>query len=156
MRGKARPRLRVHGTSVPSVDVVITCCNEDIDIIIDTVRAALNLDYPSDRFRVIVADDGDSRQLKDLVLLWRAGNKASNVHYIRRTKTLSDRNKAGNLNNAAKFLATLPEGPFEYIATLDADMIPERHWLRASVPHLLIDDELGFTCPAQVCNNFIA
>ena len=45
--GRWRPRLRLTGENVPSVDIIVTCCNEELDIILDTVRAAVELDYPN-------------------------------------------------------------------------------------------------------------
>ncbi|KAK5118772.1 hypothetical protein LTR85_007978 [Meristemomyces frigidus] len=37
----------------------------------------------------------------------------------------------------------------EYVAGLDADMIPEPQWLRAMLPHLIIDPKMGLACPPQ-------
>ena len=48
---------------MPTVDVLVTCCGEDDDLILNTARAACNIDYPKDRFRVIVLDDGKSASL---------------------------------------------------------------------------------------------
>lgn len=42
------------------VDVLITYCEEGLGLLLDTVRAACNLDYPHERFRVVVLDDSDS------------------------------------------------------------------------------------------------
>ncbi|KJZ72403.1 hypothetical protein HIM_08206 [Hirsutella minnesotensis 3608] len=41
----------------------------------------------------------------------------------------------------------LPRGHASFIAGLDADMIPERRWLRAQLPHLVSDARMAFTCP---------
>lgn len=40
--------------------------------------------------------------------------------------------KAGNLTGGTDFLKTLEGGPAEFIAALDADMIPEEDWLRGA------------------------
>jgi cellulose synthase/poly-beta-1,6-N-acetylglucosamine synthase-like glycosyltransferase len=146
-----RPRLRLIGDNVPSVDVIITVCNEKLDIIQDTARGALNLDYPKDRYRVIVADDGRSQKLHAWVLQTAHDLGFPNLHYT--TRTTTGGYKAANLNNAIQFAATLPGGSAELVAGLDADMIPERKWLRVVVPHLVKDPKLGLVCPAQLFYN---
>jgi cellulose synthase/poly-beta-1,6-N-acetylglucosamine synthase-like glycosyltransferase len=57
--------------------------------------------------------------------------------------------KAGNLQYGIDITGRSKE-PSEYIAGLDADMIPEIDWLRRMVPHLILDDRLGIACPPQV------
>jgi len=118
-----RPRLRLLGSNVPSVDVILPVCNEKIDIIQDTVRATLNIDYPTTRFRVIVSDDGDNPLLK----AWVEQRQQKNLHYTARVKKGAAGYKAGNLNHAMRVADGLPGGSAEYVAGLDADMMPERH-----------------------------
>jgi cellulose synthase/poly-beta-1,6-N-acetylglucosamine synthase-like glycosyltransferase len=48
----------------PTVDLFIPCCNEPTDIPIESVKAALALDYPQDRFKVFVLDDGADDELR--------------------------------------------------------------------------------------------
>jgi hypothetical protein len=38
----------------------------------------------------------------------------------------------------------------QYVAGLDADMIPMPHWLRALVPHIEDDADCAMVCPPQV------
>lgn len=38
-RGRIRAKLRLVGPNAPTVDVLITCCKEDVDVILDTARA---------------------------------------------------------------------------------------------------------------------
>ena len=60
LKARGRKKLRLKGNRVPTVDVLITACGEDDDLILNTARAACNIDYPADRFRVIVLDDGEA------------------------------------------------------------------------------------------------
>lgn len=39
------------------------------------------------------------------------------------------------------------------MAALDADMIPEKDWLRAVIAHLVVDPNMALTCPPQVSTN---
>jgi cellulose synthase/poly-beta-1,6-N-acetylglucosamine synthase-like glycosyltransferase len=132
---------------VPLVDVIIPCCNESLDVLQDTILAAIALDYPEDRFRVIVTDDGGSAHLR----AWVAEQGQHNLYYTARVKNGSSGFKAGNLNHAIQFIETqLAPEPAEFIASLDADMIPEKKWLRAMTPHLVLNPKIGVVCPTQV------
>lgn len=151
LRGRQRPKLRLVGPSVPSVDVVITCCGEDDSMVFDTAKAACNVDYPSDRFRVIILDDANSRTLRRMV---ESGtqHKFDNMHYRSRPKYrgVPHHFKAGNLNYGLEETKHMKGGAANFIAALDADMIPERDWLRALLPHMLQDVKLCMACPPQV------
>ncbi len=48
-------------TCWPTVDVYIPTYNESLSVVQDTVLAALNLDYPADKLRVYLLDDGSAR-----------------------------------------------------------------------------------------------
>lgn len=148
---RKRPRLRLVGDEVPSVDVVITCCGEDDDLVLDTAKAACNIDYPPKRFRVLICDDGKSKRLQDLVEE-TALTQFDNLYYRSRPKYpgVPHHFKAGNLNDALEETAKLPGGAANFLAALDADMIPMRDWLRALLPHMLQDPKCSMACPPQV------
>jgi cellulose synthase/poly-beta-1,6-N-acetylglucosamine synthase-like glycosyltransferase len=97
IRGRKRPKLRLAGDQVPTVDAFVTCCGEDIDVILDTTRAACAADYPKDRLRVVVLDDK-----KDVDLEKAINNlelQYPNVYYYARVKIpgVPHHAKAGNL-----------------------------------------------------------
>lgn len=148
---RKRPRLRLIGDHVPSVDVIITCCGEDDDLVLDTAKAACNIDYPRERFRVVICDDGKSKTLQELTEK-TALNQFDNLYYRSRPKYpgVPHHFKAGNLNDALDETARLPGGAANFIAALDADMIPMRDWLRALIPHMLQDPKCSMACPPQV------
>ncbi|MDZ7957849.1 MAG: glycosyltransferase [Aulosira sp. DedQUE10] len=50
----------------PTVDVFIACYNEPTDIVEQTARAALNIDYPANKLRVYILDDGNSAQMRSM------------------------------------------------------------------------------------------
>lgn len=149
---RTRPKLRILGDNVPSVDVVITCCGEDDDLVLDTAKAACNLDYPPNRFRVIICDDGRSKTLQEMAER-TAKEQFDNLYYRSRPKYpgVPHHFKAGNLNDAIDYTKTLPGGAANFFAALDADMIPQRDWIRALIPHMLIDAKCSMACPPQVC-----
>ncbi|KAF4980494.1 hypothetical protein FZEAL_3505 [Fusarium zealandicum] len=153
MKKRQRPKLRLTGNDVPTVDAFITCCGEDDDLVMDTVRAACDLDYPRDSFRVILLDDGKSSGLEtacaQLALTY------PNLYYMARIKIPGQPHhfKAGNLNYGLDQVHLLPGGAGQYMAALDADMIPERDWLRAVLPHLVVDPKMALACPPQLFYN---
>lgn len=61
----------------PTIDVFVTCYNEPIEIIEQTTRAALALDYPANKLQVYVLDDGASAQVAQLVERIRAEDSAT-------------------------------------------------------------------------------
>jgi len=150
LKKRNRPRLRLIGNDVPTVDVFVTCCGEDDDLILDTIRAACDVDYPQDRFRVVVLDDGRSESLEKAIIGLQ--EKYPNLHYKSREKTpgVPHHFKAGNLNYGLDEVHNMPGGASQFMAALDADMIPEQDWLRAVMPHMLIDDKMALACPPQV------
>lgn len=151
---RRRPKLRIIGDQVPSVDVIITCCGEDDDLVLDTAKAACNVDYPRSRFRVIICDDGNSKTLCEKTER-AAVDLFDNLYYRSRPKYpgVPHHFKAGNLNYALDETASLPGGGANFFAALDADMIPERDWLRALIPHMLQDPKCCMACPPQLFYN---
>jgi cellulose synthase (UDP-forming) len=94
----------------------------------DTVLAALSMDYPRDRFRVYVLDDGRRPEFK-------AFAEAAGALYI--TRTDNKHAKAGNLNNALG----LTDG--ELVCIFDADHIPTRAFLQVTVGWFQADPRLA-------------
>ena len=151
---RTRPKLRIVGENVPSVDVIITCCGEDDDLVLDTAKAACNIDYPASRFRVIICDDGRSAHLQAITER-AAATLFDNLYYRSRPKLpgVPHHFKAGNLNYALDETKKLPGGAASFFAALDADMIPERDWMRALIPHMLQDAKCSMVCPPQLFYN---
>jgi hypothetical protein len=148
-----RQKLRLCGDDVPAVDVFITCCKEEVDLIADTVRAACAIDYPVDRFRVVLLDDGADSLLQEEIESMT--ETYPNLYYKAREKIPGKPHhfKSGNLNYGFEEVARMPGGAAQFAAALDADMIPEREWLRALMPHMLIDDKTALACPPQLFYN---
>lgn len=153
VKERHRPQLRLTGDDCPNVDVFITCCGEEDDVVIDTVHAACDQDYPADRFRVIILDDAKSSSLEASVR--QLALSYPNLHYMARTKIpgVPHHFKAGNLNYGLEQTRLMPGGAGQFMAALDADMIPEPQWLRAVLPHLLNDPKMALACPPQLFYN---
>ena len=152
-RRAPRPSYELIGESAPAVDVLITCCGEAVDIILDTVKAAASQDYPSEKLRILVLDDGHDDELRlqvEWLKPWLDQSGLGRVKYLSRDIKRGTKSffKAGNLNFGI-FNGT-SEAPAEYVAGLDCDMFPEPKWLRQSIGHLVLDDTIGMTVAPQV------
>jgi cellulose synthase (UDP-forming) len=51
----------------PAVDVFIACYNEPVEMVEATARAALAMDYPANKLKVYVLDDGNSAAMRQMV-----------------------------------------------------------------------------------------
>lgn len=122
-------------------------------MVADTVRAACAQDYPSSRFRVVVCDDGADADLRSAVE--DLSLEHPNLYYYARIKIKGKPHhfKAGNLIAATEMVELLPGGAGEFIAALDADMMPEPDWLRCIIAHMVIDSKMGLVCPPQLFYN---
>lgn len=121
----------------PTVDVLIATYNEPVDIVERTVVAALQLNYPQDRFTVYLCDDGRREQMKELAAKWGIG-------YLDRPDNTGA--KAGNLNNA------LERTRGEFIVTMDADMLLKPRFLQETLGHFM-DEAVGFVQTPQAFHN---
>ncbi|KAK0114152.1 hypothetical protein ONS95_013654 [Cadophora gregata] len=126
IRGRTRPKLHIRGNRVLTVDMFVTCCGEDINVMLDITRATCAIDYPQDRFRVVVLNDRKDTALEKSIS--DLGQEYPNIYYHARIKIkgVPHHFKAGNLTGGTGYITELEGREAEYIAALDADMIPER------------------------------
>ncbi|WP_049839250.1 UDP-forming cellulose synthase catalytic subunit [Klebsiella sp. RIT-PI-d] len=112
----------------PTVDVYIPTYNEPLEVVRDTVLAAQCIDYPRDKIKIYLLDDGSRREFA--VFAQDVG-----VGYI--TRTEHNHAKAGNLNHAM----TITQG--ELICVFDCDHVATRIFLQATVGGFLKDPMLA-------------
>jgi len=111
----------------------------------DTVRAACDLDYPADRYRVLIADDAANPDLETQIAALAIRTPVTLLYYARTTKGGM---KAGNMNSALNYLHGL--GAAEFCTFCDVDMVFEPEFLRATLPLLINDDSVGVAVVPQV------
>jgi len=112
--------------SWPTVDVFIPTYNESLSVVQPTVLAALGLDWPQDKLRIYLLDDGRRPE-------FRAYAQQVGIHYVDRPDNRHA--KAGNLNHA------LGQTDGELVAIFDCDHIPTRGFLTATVGWLQRDPQ---------------
>ena len=99
---------------LPTVDVFIATYNEDLDVLEKTILGALALDWPRDRLRVCVLDDGKRDWLRDYCACKGAD------YFIRDNNAHA---KAGNIN------AGIARTDGTYFMVLAADFVPQQNFL---------------------------
>lgn len=112
---------------LPTVDVFIPTYNEGLEVLEKTIVGALALDWPHDRLRVWVLDDGRRDWLREYCRKRGAG-------YL--TRPDNSHAKAGNINAALR----VTDG--EFIAVFDADFVPRQNFLMRTIG-LFADPKVG-------------
>lgn len=112
----------------PTVDLMIPTYNEDLSVVKPTVYAALGMDWPKDKLRIHLLDDGRRELFRDFA-------EEVGINYIIRPD--GRHAKAGNLNHAL----TKTDG--DLVAIFDCDHIPSRSFLQLTVGWFLKDEKLA-------------
>ncbi|MBI4155527.1 glycosyltransferase family 2 protein [Candidatus Woesearchaeota archaeon] len=124
-----------HWKILPSISVLIPAYNEE-DSIKETIKSVLNLDYPKDKLKIIVINDGSTDNTKEIVENLIKQN--SNLILINQ----KNGGKANALNNALKQIDS------EFIATLDADSFVIKDTLKNLLPYFC-DKEIAAVLPSM-------
>ena len=128
-------------TFTEPVDIYITVVNEPVEIVEQTVRAALDMDYPNHKVWIMSdaknAGNPDWKEYEDLAK--RLGAKCV-------THTVKGGAKAGNINKGLK----ITEAPF--IVIFDADHIPHPDFLRKTMGYF-VEPKVGFVQSPQYYKN---
>tara|TARA_R100000365_G_C2747796_1_gene78095 strand:+ start:891 stop:5222 length:4332 start_codon:yes stop_codon:yes gene_type:complete len=125
-----RPVVEMKGdpSEWPTVDVYIPTYNESLDIVRNTVFAAMDMDYPADRYRVFILDDGRREEFREFA-------REANCGYL--TRTDNKHAKAGNLNAAMK------KTDGDLIVVFDCDHVPTRAFLQLTIGWFQRDPKLA-------------
>jgi cellulose synthase (UDP-forming) len=130
--------------SYPTVDIFIPTYDESESLVRMTVTAATQIQYPKEKLRIYILDDGGThakRRSKE------KGHQAWRRHYsLRRlakelgvdyiTRDTNQKAKAGNINHA------LQHSDGDLILILDCDQIPTKDFLSNTVGQFLNDPKL--------------
>jgi cellulose synthase (UDP-forming) len=110
--------------SWPTVDVYIPTYNEPLTVVSPAVLAAKSMDWPSDKLRVYLLDDGSREEFARFA-------DAVGVGYLTREEHRFA--KAGNINHALAMTSG------EFVAIFDCDHIPTRSFLQTTMGEFLAD-----------------
>ncbi len=112
----------------PTIDVLVPTYNEPLHVVQATVIAAKAINYPAEKMRVVLLDDGRRAEFREFAA--QAG-----VEYIARENNAHA--KAGNINHALRQLSG------ELVAIFDSDHVPARSFLQMTLGWFISDPRLG-------------
>jgi cellulose synthase (UDP-forming) len=112
----------------PTVDIYVPTYNEPLKVVRPSILAALSLDWPPEKLKIYILDDGKRDEFREFA-------ESVGVGYL--TRPDNNHAKAGNLN------AALPRTSGEYIAVFDCDHIPARSFLQMTMGWFARDPRLG-------------
>jgi len=107
------------------VDIYIPTYNEDVEIVRKTALAAMAIDYPADKKRVYVLDDGRAEKYK--ARREKLRQMCDELGCTLLTRDNNEHAKAGNINTAFR------RTPGDLVLILDCDHIPTRQILQHTV-----------------------
>lgn len=120
----------------PFVSVMVPAHNEG-KVIGKTVEALLALDYPHERYEIIIINDNSSDNSAELLAGIQARNPGRNLIVINTDKITGGKGKSNALNIG------FARSRGELIAIYDADNTPERPALRYLAAEITADPSLG-------------
>ena len=109
---------RMDQADIPTVDVFIATYNEPLSVLEKTIVGAVGLDWPAEKLRVWVLDDGRRDWLRDYA-------EIKGIGYLRRDNNAHA--KAGNIN------AALKRTDGDFVLVLDADFVPQQWFLYRTI-----------------------
>nr|WP_272212836.1 UDP-forming cellulose synthase catalytic subunit [Marinicella sp. W31]MDC2878759.1 UDP-forming cellulose synthase catalytic subunit [Marinicella sp. W31] len=141
-----RPRWGKLEGELPYVDVFVPSYNEDATLLANTLAAAKAMDYPPEKLKVYLLDDGGSEQKRNSKNLVEASLAQTRHRELRQlsaelgvgyiTRPRNEHAKAGNMNHALQFTTG------DLIVVFDADHAPTNDFLQETVGYFLEDPKL--------------
>jgi len=120
----------------PFVTLMVPAHNEG-KVIVQTVESLLSLDYPQDRYEIIVINDNSSDNSSELLARLQAKHKDRHLIVMNTDNVTGGKGKSNALNIGFN------QSRGEYIAIYDADNTPEKTALRYLVGEIAHDPALG-------------
>ncbi|PQD51416.1 glycosyltransferase [Enterococcus faecalis] len=126
----------VEDEDAPFVSIMVPAHNEGI-VIVRTVEALLNFNYPQDRYEIIVINDNSSDNSAELLANVQKKAVNRNLKIINTDSITGGKGKSNALNIGFK------QAKGDVIAIYDADNTPEPNALRYLVGELIASEEYG-------------
>jgi cellulose synthase (UDP-forming) len=135
----------VDEASLPTVDIFIAAYTEDLEIIRITATAAMQIDYPADRYKVYICHDGGTVARRNNPALaatawerhYALKRLAADIGAEYLTRETNVHAKAGNINHALRHSGN------DLVLILDCDHVPTRDILRNTVGAFVKDPRLS-------------
>ena len=164
------PPLPCDPGRLPTVDILIPTYDEDVEVVYVTASAGTQLDYPHEKLKIYILDDGGTSQKLNDPHPERAAAARQRAEQLKAiaarlgvsylTRPTNQLAKAGNINEsllscageaapdhgrdkAASVKDGFSRGCGELILVLDCDHVPTRDLLRNTVGFFLQDEKLS-------------
>ncbi|HAP36515.1 MAG TPA: glycosyl transferase family 2 [Bacteroidetes bacterium] len=118
----------------PSCAILIPAHNEE-RVIGATIASMLELEYPKDKLKIIVINDGSGDRTKEIILEYARQDVRVQLYDVPKGEGGKGKSRALNLG--------IKQAHAEVIAVYDADNTPDKHALKYLVANLIADPELG-------------
>jgi cellulose synthase/poly-beta-1,6-N-acetylglucosamine synthase-like glycosyltransferase len=131
-----RERRNIDGMSLeyPSCTILIPAHNEE-KVIGPTLEAMLRLDYPREKLKIVVINDGSTDGTRDIINRCAAGDSRVELFDVPRGQGGKGKSRALNLG--------VRRVTSDLIAIYDADNTPDKDALRYLVAQLVLHADLG-------------
>jgi len=130
----------------PFVSILVPAHNEAV-VIKKTVIALLELDYPKDKYEIIIINDNSSDKSSQLLQEMQKNHEERNLIVINTDNIIGGKGKSNALNIG------LEKSKGEILAVYDADNTPDRKALKYLVQTLIKDKSLGAVIGKFRCRN---
>lgn len=137
---------KVLAPDLPTVDILVPSYNEPVEMLSITLSAAKNINYPADKRKVVLCDDGGTdercnhpdpdiakasrRRRRDLMKL------CDELDIVYSTRARNEFAKAGNMTAALENLSG------DLVVVFDADHVPSRDFLARTVGYFVEEPKL--------------
>ncbi|MBU0762990.1 MAG: glycosyltransferase family 2 protein [Candidatus Altiarchaeota archaeon] len=122
---------------LPRVAILIPAYNEE-RCIEDTIKSCLEIEYPRNKFEILVVNDGSKDNTGEICKKYAASGK---IKYL---ENQPNQGKSTALNRGFENLDA------EYVATIDADTIVEKDIIHKVLPYFTSDDIAAVTVAIKV------
>ncbi|MCH3964840.1 MAG: glycosyltransferase family 2 protein [Clostridium sp.] len=130
----------------PFISVMVPAHNEE-KVIARTVRSLLNLEYPENKYEIIIINDNSSDNSTLILEEIKKNNPCRNLSVINTDNITGGRGKSNALNIGFK------KSCGEFLAIYDADNTPEKKSLKYLVQTIISDNSLGAVIGKFRCRN---
>jgi cellulose synthase/poly-beta-1,6-N-acetylglucosamine synthase-like glycosyltransferase len=129
------PKRRALPSELPFVSVIVAARNEEANIA-RTLDSLVELDYPRDRFEVIISDGASTDRTPDIVEGY--AKRFPFVHLHRADQNRKIRGKANAVHQAVE------RSKGDFIFLTDADCIVQNTWIKETLR--FFTDDVGLVC----------
>lgn len=130
----------------PFVSVMVPAHNEGI-VIEKTVKSLLELEYPEDKYEIIVINDNSSDNSKEILSEIQKKNSNRNLIVINTDNITGGKGKSNALNIGFN------KSKGKFLVIYDADNTPEKKALKYLIQTILEDEKLGAVIGKFRCRN---